>query len=133
MICVPSCPRCREGSRLVDAAEVYGYRNSYPPVYVCTNFPECDFRVGCHPGTIKPLGNMADSATRSARNLAHAAFDPIWKTRRKTRHGAYRWLADKLGMNVNDVHIANFDERTCRRVVKICESWHERHKIKGGL
>lgn len=91
--------------------------------YSCPRWPECDGAVGCHKGTDKPLGAPADGDTRKARIRAHDAFDALWKPLgRKYRSVAYAWLADELGMDADDAHMAEMDAATCARVVEVCEA-----------
>lgn len=122
MISVPECPYCKCGSRLADSEEVYGIGTRYGPSYVCTN-DRCDARVGCHRGTIEPLGTMANWRLRRARNAAHSLFDPLWKDRRMTRTEAYAWLAGKLRIRAEDCHIGKFDLETCERVCRIMHDY----------
>lgn len=55
-----------------------------------------------------------------ARTRAHEAFDPLWQNGGMSRNGAYRWLAERLGMTREECHMSKFDEPTCRRVVEAC-------------
>lgn len=81
---------------------------------------ECDAYVGCHPGTTMPLGRLANAELRRAKQQAHAAFDPIWKSKDKKRGEAYEWLAGELGISKDNCHIGMFDVETCKRVIEIC-------------
>lgn len=86
----------------------------------------CDAWVGCHRGTTKPLGRLANAELRQAKQDAHVAFDALW--RRTTpagtfdRGGAYTWLAQQLDIERADCHIGMMDVEQCRRVVEICEA-----------
>lgn len=115
----PACPYCGKPSRLTNGREVYP-RARKPELiakgfYICT---PCDARVGCHPGTSTPLGDLANKPLRDARIAAHAAFDPLWQSGRMKRSAAYRWLAETLGIEPTETHIGMFDEATCARVVE---------------
>jgi len=68
------------------------------------------------------LGTLANAELRAARNRAHAAFDPIWRSGEMSRRKAYAWLGDQLGLPVKRVHIAEFDLATCSKVVSVCKS-----------
>jgi hypothetical protein len=116
---VPVCPYCGEFSKLVDGSVIYPHRPDLfaKKFYQCA---PCDAYVGCHDGTTKPLGRLANAALRAAKKRAHAAFDPIWKSGQKKRGSAYAWLADRLGIDKQDCHIGMFDVDQCRRVVEIC-------------
>lgn len=97
----------------------------YGNFYGCPRWPECDVKIGCHPGTDTPLGIPGDAETRQARIRAHDAFDTLWKGdgARMSRGRAYRWLADELGLDPNDCHIGHFDAETCGRVVDLVEEF----------
>jgi hypothetical protein len=71
---------------------------------------------------------LADAELRAAKSAAHAAFDPLWKSKAaregisksKARGKGYRWLAEQLGIDAKDCHIGMMDAPTCRRVVRVC-------------
>jgi len=118
------CPYCGRVARLVDSKAIY--RESHGMVWLCD---PCRAWVGVHKndGKNRPLGTLANSETRVARRMAHERFDPLWRARLsksrpkyKVRGEAYTWLAERLGIPVDDCHIALFDLKTCVRVVEIC-------------
>lgn len=120
------CPYCGNPAELTDSAAVYHGR-SYGMIYLCA---PCDAYVGVHKNSPdhRPLGRLANAELRAWRKRAHAAFDPLWQTKRKFGHSkrkargkGYRWLAHELGIAVEDCHIAHFDVEQCKRVVEICE------------
>lgn len=106
----PVCPRC--GRPMVRKLGGFG------PYYDCQDFPRCDTRIGCDPKTREPRGVPADTETRHARCVAHAAFDRLWKGVRPImkRGEAYRWLAASLGVPEAEAHIAFLDAERCREV-----------------
>ena len=114
------CPYCDQRAELVTGKEVYPDRPDLrrKKIYVCW---DCDARVGCHEGTRKPLGRMANEELRHAKIRAHSAFDPIWQEGPLSRRGAYRWLAERLAIRFDDCHIGMFSLGTCHKVVSICE------------
>ena len=120
----PVCPYCGKPSALVHGDAVYPHRTDLyeKNFYLC--YP-CDAYVGCHPGTTKPLGRLANAELRKAKNAAHAAFDPMWRDGRQKRKAAYKWLAVQLGVAVNDCHIGEFDVEACQRVVEECKKQME--------
>lgn len=92
------CRYCGGAVRLVSASKVYGpaaaarlgiERQSF---YQCQN---CNARVGCHPGSTRPLGNLANEALRMKRMETHHVFDSFWKERGMSRTQAYISLIDK--------------------------------------
>ncbi|WQZ00306.1 hypothetical protein Shy_CDS0029 [Escherichia phage Shy] len=89
----------------------------WPEIYYCH---DCKAAVGCHPGTIIPLGRMADRATRQLRQKVHDAFDPIWKSKLMSRSHAYDWLAGELGIASDDCHISWLSKDQLQRAVEIC-------------
>lgn len=52
--------------------------------------------------------------------MAHRAFDPIWQTGRMTRSEAYAWLSRRMGMGMEQCHIARMDDDQLRRVIELC-------------
>lgn len=114
-------PDCECGGHpiLTDGREVYPHRSDLWSLkfWVCSS-DGCDARVGVHKGTTIPKGPMATRPVREARMAAHAAFDPLWKSRHMKRAQAYVWLARALGKPGNEVHIGNFGIEDCRRVVE---------------
>lgn len=113
------CVDCGGRGRLARGVEIYPHRPElmYRAFWVCDN---CDAYVGCHPGTTTPMGRMAGPELRAMRQNAHRAFDPLWRSGRFTRSGAYVWLAGRLGIPAQNCHIGYFDAETCRRVAAIC-------------
>lgn len=112
-----NCPYCQKPVGFIKTSESV-YRKDYGPLYICR---PCEAWVGCHPGTDKPLGRLADKDLRIWKRNAHAAFDPIWREGKCTRKNAYLWLSGQLGISVNECHIGMFDTETCKRVVEICK------------
>lgn len=83
---------------------------------------DCKARVGCHPGTEIPLGNLADAETRMWRVRAHETFDWLWKTANQpseTRSKLYRWLASKMQLTAEECHIGKFDIKQCKSVQRL--------------
>lgn len=118
-----TCIYCKSPVKYCSHAEIYNGKvfNAWPYIYLCTN-NACKASVGTHEGTEYPLGTLADQATKNARKAAHAAFDPIWKTKQMRREDAYQWLADQLDIEKWRCHISWFDISFCNQVVKLCLS-----------
>ena len=122
---VPSiCRYCGGVIRRVPGQQVYGeaaarrlkLKNEW--FYQCQN---CNARVGCHKGTTRPLGNVANEVLRLKRMEAHRVFDALWKSGRMTRTGAYRWLAGELHLRPDRAHIGGFEMDQCQKVIELCE------------
>lgn len=122
----PTCPYCNGTAVLVTGADIYPHRPDLADkkIWACT---PCDAYVGCHPpakapgggmgdGTV-PLGRLANAELRSLKQRAHAAFDPLWKSKAMSRRKAYAWLASAMEIPATKAHIGMFDEAQCRAVV----------------
>ncbi|MDE9488311.1 zinc-finger-containing protein, partial [Xenorhabdus bovienii] len=62
----------------------------WPWLYICNS---CGARVGMHPGTDIPLGQLADCRTRFARRNSKQHFEAMRNALNMERTDAYRWLA----------------------------------------
>ena len=56
---------------------------------------------------------------------AHEAFDPIWRSGYMSRSLAYRWLAYEMKLTLKDCHIKTMDIQQCKKVVELCERFHQ--------
>lgn len=115
----PVCPYCDQTSEIVGGLEIYPHRSDLAQKWFWRCF-QCSAYVGCHPGTKKPLGRLANAELRRLKSCAHAAFDPLWKNGPMKRSHAYQWLAKRLEIPTEECHIGMFDEETCKRVVEVC-------------
>ena len=123
------CPFCRSNVSLIDSARVYG--QSYGFIYLCNAYPNCDARVGCHPGTIIALGTLANKELRRWRNLAHRKFDPLWQSGVfSSRQAAYKWLSKAMKLPLDKTHVAMFDIRQCQRAITFIEVFVNRRNVK---
>lgn len=120
------CDYCGLPAKLVTGREIYAHRVDLASKNFWNCSP-CGAWVGCHPGTLNPLGRLADTALRAAKQRAHAAFDPIWQKecagtgfKGRARRSAYAWLADAMGMKPEDCHVGKLDVAECDRVVELC-------------
>lgn len=137
----PLCDCGRETILFHSSETIYG--RNFGPLYVCQ---PCGTRVGCHKGTLEPLGTPANEHLRKLRSKAHSVFDPLWNSiwealkvekrmetnkephpfygKSQARKTAYQWLADELKINIEDCHISHFDIDTCNKVIKICSQFN---------
>jgi hypothetical protein len=63
----------------------------------------------------------ADAETRVLRHRCHELFDPRWRDRThfRSRRGAYKWLADVMGVPAEKAHIGMFDRAQCERLLRL--------------
>lgn len=109
-----SCPYCGSPTRLVDSSIIYG--SSYNmQCYYCS---DCNAWVGCHKGTDKSLGRIANKSLRLLKRQAHEVFDKIWLNGYMSRKDAYNELSKRLGLSLEFTHIGMFDEDMCKQVIK---------------
>jgi hypothetical protein len=116
------CTYCGNPARLTSGAEIYRHRPDLHHLMFWHCYP-CDAYVGCHKNSdAVPLGRLANKTLRAWKQSAHAAFDPLWKNGEMKRKDAYAWLAEELGIDVEECHIGMFDEALCERVVQVVKS-----------
>lgn len=121
----PTCPYCQKAAERVTGDELYSQRIDLGGKFfwVCW---DCDARVGCHPGTMKPLGTLANQELRALRGSVHRVFDPHWltaKRKRVARLEAYARLTTDLAIRKDECHIAMFDEVRCRAALVAVAQW----------
>ncbi|MGL4631546.1 MAG: zinc-finger-containing protein [Leadbetterella sp.] len=107
------CPYCRIESILLDSSVVY--KSSYGMIYFC---PNCKSYCGCHKGTNKSLGRIANRELREMKKDAHRYFDFIWESGIMSRRDAYRKLSIYLGLPIEYTHIGMFSTETCKKVIE---------------
>ena len=126
------CDYCGRSAKLITGQQLYPHRPDLAHIQAWQCKP-CNAHVGCHDGTDKPKGRLANSQLRRAKIAAHAAFDPIWMDRFKwkseidpkykksmARGGRYKKLAKVMGLPREKCHIGMMDVSQCYEVVKIC-------------
>ena len=112
------CPYCGGKAILRDSVFVYGNKARVDEkLYVCQHFPNCNAYVGVHTGTLNPKGTLANATLRQKRINAHHYFDLIWKNKIMSRKNAYKWMADKFGMNLSQSHVASFGDYHCEELI----------------
>jgi hypothetical protein len=109
------CPFCGNKAIFMSSKEFYGkdYKTS---MYVCR---PCNAYVGTHGNTTTPLGTMANAELREHRKALHDVFDPLWKSGKYSRHDAYLWLCQQLGIPQSEGHIAMLDIDQCKLLIEI--------------
>ena len=113
------CQYCGQDTELVTGAVIYPHtqRWAHKKFFYCET---CGAYVGTHHNG-KPLGEVANVATRAARQAAHNALDPLWRDpgASMSRNAVYKWLAEELQIKPKQCHIGRFDVVTCLRVVQL--------------
>ncbi len=110
------CPNC--GPEFGAVMKLRHRRSDGSPFWGCERFPLCKATHGAHPDG-KPLGIPGTPEVKAARRRAHEAFDRLWKEGGMRRDGAYKWLADAMGLSAEAGHIGAFDVKQCERVVSL--------------
>jgi hypothetical protein len=122
----PLCPYCGAPSQLTTGRTIYPHRPDLAEkkFYECR---PCEAYVGCHPGTDRPLGRLANAELRRWKQRVHAAFDPHWRHSHEpyARSRAYRRLADDLGIPASECHTGMFDVERCRAALTAIASWEK--------
>lgn len=121
------CRYCGGVIRLVSANTIYGDTAerlglANEMIYQCQN---CNARVGCHKGTTRPLGNVANEVLRLKRVETHRIFDAYWQGCGMSRTQAYRWLAAQMHLPKNRAHIGGFEMDQCQMVIGLCNKKEE--------
>jgi hypothetical protein len=104
--------------------------SEWPFIYYC---PSCEASVGCHKGTRRPLGRMADSSIRNLRKAAHFHFDRIWQQGFLERNEAYAWLAEQLGVEREKCHFGFLRAKHLVEAISICKQYLEENTGKAKL
>lgn len=117
------CRYCGGRVILTPTSAVYG--NGNDNIYLCTN---CNAYVGCHRGTNKPLGKLANTVLRLKRQETHVVFDGFWRAQGWTRKQAYAWLARAMRLDADDAHIACFEMDDCEQAIELCRHYKPAEK-----
>lgn len=116
------CRYCGGIIRTVPAKSIYGDSTKRLGmerefIYQCQN---CNARVGCHKGTLRPLGNVANEVLRLKRMETHQVFDTFWRGKGMGRTQAYKWLSLQMHLSEKRTHIGGFEMDQCQRVIELC-------------
>lgn len=137
---IPACPYCSQRARLVTGRVIYPRRPDlgHKKFWHCA---PCGAYVGCHDAGVgqgngtKPLGRLANAELRAAKQRAHRAFDMLWldkPNKRRARLAAYAWLAEAMGLPVEQCHIGEMDVAQCDRVVSLVAARAEAGTVARG-
>ena len=119
------CDYCGRNAELVTGEVLYHGRSDLKDLRFWRCVP-CEAHVGCHKKNLKydsdgtrPLGRLANKPLRQAKMEAHELLDPLWKQGKMRRNEVYKWLADRLGIPMDECHIGMFDLQRCREAINI--------------
>jgi len=123
------CRYCGGKIEMTDAREIYGdavvrLGLEGEKIYLCRT---CNARVGCHKGTDRPLGEVANEVLRLKRRETHEIFDQFWRRKDLSRTQAYHWLAEQMHLSANRTHIGSFEMDDCQRVIDLCSRFENQH------
>lgn len=113
------CPDCNVEAVLRKNSSFLYNGKDYGPIWICGNFPKCESRVSAHRSTLEPMGGLANTELRNARRDAHRVFDTLWKHKKMSRNGAYKWLSKAMGISQGKCHIGNFSVAQCQDVHRV--------------
>lgn len=119
----PACPYCGSDVWLTSSSFIKWEQTK--PIYICSRFPDCDARVNCHPGTVRPIGSLANPQLRRWREKAHRQFDQLWRSGRMSRKQAYQWLAQTMNLPESETHFAQFDQIQCQQAVELVSAYNQ--------
>lgn len=104
-------------------AAIYGKEYGSGKCYLCQS---CGAYTGTHrPRPKEALGLLADESMRKGKVMCHDLFDAMWKGKpkaRKKRKDLYAWLADRMGIPVEECHFGYFDIHQLRRAYLILKT-----------
>lgn len=124
------CPYCGSLATKRPADYVYGPRaKSGVYLYVCDKYPKCNSYVAAHKDTGLPMGTLANEKLRRKRIAAHKALDRIWNKGFMTKEQVYIWLQSKFNMSPKEMHIGNFGEYYCNKVIFECNKAYRNMRL----
>ena len=121
------CDYCDCSTELVNSAEIYNGQD-FGKMWICR---QCRAYVGCHYGSSKALGRVANPQLRNAKKIAHHYFDQIWAyyqkvhktSKREARKAGYRWLSANMKTPISETHIGMFDINQCLKATKLSKEY----------
>ena len=114
---IPLCPECGKAAVLKKRKIFTGNNADNEWVWVCTDYPECDMYVGCHPGTFMTLGTLANDRLRALRWRVHKSIDILWKSGKMNRDEVYEELAIILDIEPSKAHVGKMTKEQCEKVI----------------
>jgi len=124
------CPDCGAPVELRSADGIYKSNPNGTMLYVCRNYPKCDNYVRTHPGTILPVGTLANARLRKLRNEAHYYFNQLYESGALSKDEAYNLLTNIVQAPRSKAHIGNLGEFYCMQVINKSQEILRNHGIK---
>lgn len=121
------CNLCGGKVIYISNAKLYGKEYGSGKCYFCTS---CGAYVGTHkPRPMEALGLLADKEMRDLKMQCHDLFDKQWKDfpskkeRQDARSLAYKNLADKLEIPIEECHFGYFDKEQLQKTYDILQNF----------
>ena len=124
------CPYCGSRTEFRSADGIYRDNSRGEMLYVCKRYPACDSYVRVYPGTMEPMGTIANKQLRRMRKEAHHYFDQLYTRNFMSRREAYLWLSEMLGLPVDQTHIGLMGEYNCQCVIDEAKKMLDGHSVK---
>ena len=122
-----TCNICGGDVVFTSNSVVYGKEYGSGKCYLCQS---CGAYTGTHrPRPKEALGLLADEKMRKGKVMCHELFDARWKGKlkaQKKRRDLYSWLANQMGLSVEDCHFGHFDIHQLRQAYRILCSVREK-------
>jgi ssDNA-binding Zn-finger/Zn-ribbon topoisomerase 1 len=107
------CPACGCGAKLINSKEIYG--TGYGLMWVCQNFPDCDYRVSCKKGTATPTGELANEQLREFRKAIINKIDHL----QGFGHSQEEiWEDLRYKFNKNPFKISESSDEECKEILE---------------
>lgn len=114
------CNICGGEVEYIPNRKLYGKALGSGYCYHCTS---CGAYVGTHkPRPKEAMGILSNARMRSGKSFCHAMFDKRWRSapnKRKARTQQYEWLAEQMGIPVEECHFGYFDLEQLRQAYRI--------------
>lgn len=117
------CNLCAGKVVYISNSQIYGREYGSGKCYFCT---QCGAYVGTHePRPMEAYGILANEEMRNMKKKCHELFDMKWKNeptsrkRHRARNRAYKELAEKLNISVDDCHFGFFDLDMLKKAYKV--------------
>lgn len=120
------CNLCNGEVIYTSNSKIYGREYGSGKMYFCT---KCGAYVGTHiPRPKEAFGILANEEMREMKKKCHSLFDEKWihektiQQKKKARKKAYKWLADTLGIAVEECHFGYFDIALLKQAYETLEN-----------